>query len=134
MKRTSLPARTKPLRRTKLKTRSKPLKRSPLKRNTKAIPKVGERGRLWINTRNKLKKEFQSKSIERCELCGSEFGLGFAHRYKRRFIVTIGELEIVVLLCNHPCHAKAERMKHKDMKEFLDSILAGRDERYWQSC
>jgi hypothetical protein len=116
------------MKRSPLPPRTKPLKRSPLKK------KIGKKTREWTNARNKLKKEFQHKQIERCELCGSEFGRGFAHRFKRRFITTLQELKTVVLLCNEPCHNRVERMSHKDMKEFLDKLIAGREARYWESC
>lgn len=58
----------------------------------------------------KLKVWFENKEITRCELCGSDNWLSFAHRKKRRYYRTVEELSDpneVLLLCI-PCHSKIE--------------------------
>lgn len=60
--------------------------------------KLGKKGKIWIKARSKLKKEFESKGIIRCEICGSNYILSFHHRRKRRY----GNEHIfknVILLC-----------------------------------
>ena len=85
-----------------------------------------ERNRLWPAVRAKLKKEFEARSITSCEMCGSQFGLSMAHRYKRRFINTLRELYIAALLCQ-PCHQKAdEQMTHQEMYDFITNIVEQR--------
>jgi len=68
------------------------MKRSYLKR-------AGKKTNQWTSARKKLKKIFEAKGITRCELCGSDFGLSFAHSKKRRFITTESDLMEVALLC-----------------------------------
>lgn len=60
-----------------------------------------------------------------CELCGSVFALGFAHRKKRRNITTQEELETVALLCNS-CHDKIEGLPESEMGKRIDAIIAAR--------
>jgi len=95
---------------------------------------IGRKGKAWIKARRKTGKFFYENQIERCENCYSTFGTGNAHRFKRIDIKTEEELLTTVLLCT-ACHFKADNeMSREEMKEFLDSIIAGRDERYWQPC
>lgn len=80
---------------------------------------------LWNKTRAQLKIEFEKNGITRCEVCGSGMYLGFAHRYKRRFITTIEELKICALLCV-TCHENIEYSGHENMKQAVDKIIAER--------
>lgn len=80
----------------------------------------------WNAVRAKLKVEFERKGITRCEMCGIGMFLGFAHRYKRRFITTEDELRICALLCV-TCHEKIEYNGHENMKQAIDGIIAGRE-------
>lgn len=51
--------------------------------------------------------------------------LGFAHRYKRRFITTAEELATVALLCVK-CHETIEFSGHENMKNAIDAIIENR--------
>jgi hypothetical protein len=61
----------------------------------------------WENARRKLKQIFENAGITRCEVCQTDWALGFAHRKKRRHITDEKELMTVALLCN-PCHERIE--------------------------
>jgi uncharacterized protein with PIN domain len=80
----------------------------------------------WNNARKKLKQQFERDGITRCEKCGAAYPLGFAHRYKRRFITTAEELNIVALLCQM-CHEKIEFSGHEKMKNAIDTLIANRE-------
>jgi len=80
-----------------------------------------ESGRVqaWNKIRAKLKKEFQEKGITRCEMCGSDNFLSFAHRKKRGGYYNrdrkeeekqLGDFNEVLLLCIQ-CHEKIEDNK-----------------------
>lgn len=80
-----------------------------------------ESGRVksWNKIRAKLKREFQEKGITRCELCGADNFLSFAHRKKRRYYYNqdrkeeerqLGDYKEVLLLCV-PCHERLETNK-----------------------
>ena len=81
--------------------------------------------KVWNKVRAKLKLEFEAAGRTRCEQCGSGMFLGFAHRYKRRFITTEDELRICALLCQ-PCHEAIEFSGHDNMKNAIDAIIANR--------
>lgn len=62
-------------------------------------PKGGKTAQ-WDAARAKIKRKFEAAGITRCEVCGSDQFLGFAHRKKRRFIPKDDpELFVVALLC-----------------------------------
>lgn len=84
-----------------------------------------ERAKKWKALLPKLKKRFEAAGITRCEICGGTFALGFAHRYKRRFISTVEELEKTALLCVK-CHEEAEHSGHENMYERITSIIDNR--------
>ena len=49
-----------------------------------------------------LKKKFEELGITRCEICGSDYGLTFMHRQKRRYYNTaeeLSDLNKVILAC-----------------------------------
>lgn len=82
----------------------------------------------WARIRKDLKKKFAKLGVTRCEVCGSDWALGFAHRFKRRFIVNEiaeDELTVVALLCNS-CHDKIEFSGHENMKKAIDDIIKNR--------
>lgn len=120
--------------------RTTPLRRSrreragtALERSRKRIRAAGKKGRAWAKARRELKVEFERVyGITACEErgpgCMVDDGLGFAHRLKRRFIQTKDELMHVALLCN-ACHDRWETAGHERMREAIDRIIAGRDER-----
>lgn len=93
---------------------------------------LGKKGLAWASTRRELKTKFEEMGITRCEArlsthCGGSNYLGFAHRYKRRFITTQEELETVALVCNY-CHDKLELLPHEEMKELVDLLIEGRED------
>jgi len=88
-----------------------------------------QRRKLWDVLRPKLKKEFDALGITRCEVCGIGIFLGFAHRYKRRFIHTEEELRLVALLCAG-CHEEIEFTGHLPMYERITSIIENREAGY----
>lgn len=113
---------------------SKPIPRSPLKRSQKPIPKLGKKGKASKAATKKATAEHANKGRVRCENCFSEFGAANAHRFKRLDIKTKTELETTVILCAK-CHFHVDfEMSHEEMKETLDRIIAGREERYWAPC
>ena len=87
--------------------------------------KQGRKTKQWNNTRRQLKKEFEQKGITFCEVCGSNFGLSFAHRQKRRFITEDTELKTVALLCI-PCHQSIEQLPHSEMFKQITEIIEQR--------
>lgn len=100
----------------------------------KPIKRLGKKGKANRNAMRKANREHFINQRTRCENCGSEFGTGNAHRFKRIDIKTREELETTVILCAK-CHFHADfEMNHEEMKEFLDQIIAGRDERYWAAA
>lgn len=91
-----------------------------------SIPKLGRKGKEWAATRAKLKVRFQRAGVTRCEHCGTDNGLGFAHRRKRRNITTQAELETVALLCNE-FHDWLEALPEEKMGRSIDAIIAARE-------
>jgi hypothetical protein len=83
----------------------------------------------WSYTRKKLKPRFERMGITRCEMCGIGNYLSFAHRLKRRFILTKEELETVALLCT-PCHTKIEHSGHDEMYQAVTKIIENRGSGY----
>lgn len=81
----------------------------------------------WTRIRQKLKTEFLRKGITVCEMCGGSFGLGFAHRYKRRFLTTDEEKRTVILCCQI-CHRQLdEGMSHEQMYETVTKVIENRN-------
>lgn len=89
------------------------------------MKRLGKRGREWENARRRLKKKFFELGIDFCEICGSRFGLSFAHSKKRRHIEG-DELTEVALVCIHPCHAELERLPEPEMTAKVRSIISNR--------
>lgn len=105
------------------------MKRSPLKRKTgfsKTRKRIGpgKKTREWNKIRAELKKRFLSVGITRCEMCGKDNMLSFAHRKKRRFCDE-DELHVCALLCN-PCHDKLEALPHDQMYYAVNRIIKSR--------
>ncbi len=80
----------------------------------------------WHNARRKLKIQFEAMNVTRCEICGGTFALSFAHRYKRRFILTDDELMTVALLCQQ-CHERIEHSGHENMYRRITEIIEQRE-------
>lgn len=91
------------------------------------MKKRGKRTLAWEACRRKLKREFEAAGITACENCGGTYNLGFAHRFKRRFITTAEELRTVALL-DQRCHDRFERIGHYAMFHGITRIItdAGR--------
>lgn len=86
----------------------------------------------WDTVRAKLKLRFATVGITRCEECGTDNFLGFAHAVKRWDLKKDAEIgapehiKTVVLLCNEPCHLRVERMPHEEMKNEVMRIINAR--------
>lgn len=88
----------------------------------------GKKTAAWDRVRAKLKKQFFDLGIVRCEQCGTDSFLSFAHRLKRRFITDEAELMTVALLCV-PCHQVIEHSGHESMYEAVSRIIDNRNKR-----
>jgi len=82
----------------------------------KAIRKVGKRGKINLEANKELKKLFQQKGINRCELhflgCWGTNALSYVHRHKRRDYYGKEKLLtdfLQVLLGCVPCHQILEQ-------------------------
>lgn len=77
----------------------------------------------WEVVRKELELRFFKVGIIRCELqledCTKDNFLGFAHRFKRKNIKTIEELEFCILSCTN-CHNDIEY--ESDMYEIVTFI------------
>lgn len=100
------------------------MKRTPFVRKHKPMRR-GKKSAKWDAVRASLKIEFERMGVTRCELCFGTFGLGFAHRMKRRFITDDDELRMVCLLCTS-CHEKIEFSGHEAMFEAITAIITSR--------
>lgn len=100
-------------------------------KSRKPMRRTGKKDRANVELNRDLKKEFEARNITRCERCGGDFGLAFAHRVKRRFITDTLELHTVALLCQ-PCHhwaeygTREEPGTHERMKQIIDQIIQRR--------
>jgi len=62
----------------------------------------------------------EENGVTRCELCGNDYFLSYAHRSKRRYYNSVKELSDpneFLLLCV-PCHQKIEYSKEKTEEAF----------------
>jgi hypothetical protein len=91
----------------------------------KRLKQLGKKGLQWQRIRKELKERFRKAGITRCEICGSNFALGFAHR-KKRACCDEEELYKVALLCNDPCHREADSHGAQHMFDTINAIIAGR--------
>jgi hypothetical protein len=84
----------------------------------------GKKSKQWDRTRAKLKKQFEAMNVVTCEMCGRSNFLSFAHRLKRRHILTDEELEMVALLCMDGPHGKGchTKLEHGPQEEMYDKI------------
>lgn len=98
-------------------------RKTPMKRG-KPLRRVSKNN-WWERLRPKLKVEFARADIIRCEVCGGEFALGFAHAEKRRFITTREQQQEVALLC-HKDHDSIEALGEKTMGPWIRGIIANR--------
>ena len=89
------------------------------------MKKRGKKAREWERVRAELKKAFEAAGIVRCEVCGTDENLGFAHRLKRRHITTEAELRVVALLCNRD-HDALELLGEEKMRPAIEAIIQRR--------
>jgi hypothetical protein len=94
-------------------------RRTPLRRK-------GKKTLAWDSTRRKLKPLFEAASITRCEVCGTDDGLGFAHSLPRRDIKTKEDMEEVALLC-FPDHGAIDDKGHEFQFDTIRYIIANRE-------
>lgn len=81
----------------------------------------------WSRIRAEIKQDFDRMGIRRCEICNGSFALGFAHRLKRRHIVTDAEKRAVALLCTK-CHEDLEYGGSIRMFNTITKIIENRCE------
>ena len=68
----------------------------------------------------RMKEWCMNNDVTRCEMCGADNFLSFAHRQKRRYYNSVEELSNpseFLLLCV-PCHQKIEYSKEKTEEAF----------------
>lgn len=92
-------------------------RRTPMKRRGKRVDQ-------WDRIRKFLKVQFERAGIVRCECCGSNFALGFAHRKPRRYCDE-SELHIVALVCQS-CHSVIDGSGHENMKNMVEGLIGKR--------
>lgn len=72
-------------------------------RRRRGVKRRGNKTAAWETERKKLKVIYEAKGITRCEWpgCGTDFGLGFAHRHKRVDTTDeeLGSYDHTLLLC-----------------------------------
>lgn len=90
------------------------------------MKRTGKKTLAWESTRRKLVRAFANAGIIRCELCGTDFGLGFAHSLPRRCIVTKEQMEEVALLCTEH-HRAADSQGHAHQLGTIRTIIARRE-------
>lgn len=82
---------------------------------------MGRRTKANLEANRRLKKLFIEKGITRCEVCGADNFLSFAHRHKRDWysgdVEKLSDWEQVLLLCI-PCHEKIEVSREKTEELF----------------
>lgn len=90
------------------------IKRTPLKRGT-GLRRIGKRGKINLEANVRLKKIYAEKGITECEIrlpgCLKNWGLGFAHKHKRKDYYQcpemLGNFYQTILACSS-CHDKIE--------------------------
>lgn len=73
--------------------------------------------KTWDKKRAELKIEYQDRDITRCEFCGTDSFLSFAHRYKRNDPRCEHTFKGTLLLCV-PCHTTIEYDRDATEKAF----------------
>ena len=85
--------------------------------------RIGKIGRINIKANKQLKELFYENEITFCEMCGTTWGLTFAHRHKRIWYRSKPELlsdaNQVLLLCLE-CHQKLEADPKLTESMFMD--------------
>ena len=83
---------------------------------------MGKQTKINREANQKLKRLYQDAGVVRCELCGANDFLSFAHRHKRIAYYGLPEMlaqwNQTLLLCV-PCHQKLEQDKELTIKTFL---------------
>lgn len=89
------------------------------------INKIGKIGKLNLKANKKLKELYQKIGITRCELCGTDQWLSFAHRHLRHdyrgkeLDEGLASYNQTLLLCVPKCHAEIEGDKEKTEDLFM---------------
>ncbi len=81
--------------------------------------KLGKKGKLNKKSNKLLKQIFLDKGITYCEVCGTNHGLTFAHKEKRRNMTPeqLSDFNYVLLLCIQ-CHQDIEFSREKTEQLF----------------
>ena len=94
------------------------------KNRKKGMKRVGKKTREWDSIRKELKERFEKVGLTRCELCGSDWSLGFAHRKPRRYC-DHDELYKTALLCQEH-HQECDAKGHEIMFLTINTIIENR--------
>ena len=72
------------------------------------MSKIGKKGKLTQAANKLLNNKFTKMGVTSCEICGSTFGLTWAHRKNRRYYNTLEELADIkeVMLVCLACHQR----------------------------
>ena len=87
--------------------------------------KLSKKGKQNAKNNRELKQIFIKLGVDWCELCGTRFGLTWAHSRKRRFIENDEMMKEVALLCLK-CHTQAEMLPDYEMFSLITKIIAER--------
>lgn len=90
------------------------------------MKRIGKKTKAWDSVRRRLKIVFEAASITRCEVCGTDNGLGFAHSLPRRNIRTKEAMEEVALLCFID-HDRIDSSGHIKQYTKIREIIAARE-------
>ena len=84
------------------------------------LNKIGKIGRRNLNASKTLKYIFNDYGITRCELCGSDYALTFAHKERREWYRSapslLSDFKHAILLCQS-CHSVLDDRSKTTEKE-----------------
>ena len=104
----------------------KPLPKGKIVDGKMRVKKLGKGRKVkeWDGARAELKKAFAAVGITRCEICGTDWALSFAHARKRRNLAP-GELYVCALICI-PHHDELEVLPEAEMCARIHAIIDAR--------